>query len=172
MGCHFLFQGGLPDPGIKPESPVSPAPAGGFFTTESPGKSSSMDSSHPLKHKQKIKSINPTTARHKKNLAKSESEYVGFTCWSIIAFPGELTLLSQHLCRLDAKSSKSHVKILPVVPCMSLNLLCLECSDVGAEFGGEEPRVRRVQAVCRHSGMSASCPDILGPGYGHKGWGA
>ena len=55
---------------------------------------------------------------------------------------------------------------------MSLNLLCLECSDVGAEFGGEEPRVRRVQAVCRHSGMSASCPDILGPGYGHKGWGA
>ena len=30
---------------------------------------------------------------------------------------------------------------------MSLNLLCLECSDVGAEFGGEEPRVRRVQAA-------------------------
>ena len=28
----------LPDPGIKPMSPVSPALAGGFFTTEPPGK--------------------------------------------------------------------------------------------------------------------------------------
>ena len=27
----------LPDPGIKPKSPVSPALAGGFFTTEPPG---------------------------------------------------------------------------------------------------------------------------------------
>lgn len=39
-------------------------------------------------------------------------------------------------------------------------------------FGGEEPRVGRVQAVCRHSGMSASCLDVLSPGYGHKDWGA
>ena len=30
--------GDLPDPGIKPASPVSPALAGGFFTTELPGK--------------------------------------------------------------------------------------------------------------------------------------
>ena len=30
--------GDLPDPGIKAESPTSPALAGGFFTTESPGK--------------------------------------------------------------------------------------------------------------------------------------
>ena len=30
--------GDLPDPGIKPTSPVSPALAGGFFTTEPPGK--------------------------------------------------------------------------------------------------------------------------------------
>ena len=29
----------LPNPGIKPVSPVSPALAGGFFTTEPPGKS-------------------------------------------------------------------------------------------------------------------------------------
>ena len=35
VGCHFLLQGGLPDPGIEPESP---ALTGGFFTTESPGK--------------------------------------------------------------------------------------------------------------------------------------
>ena len=28
----------LPDPGIKPASPVSPALAGGIFTTELPGK--------------------------------------------------------------------------------------------------------------------------------------
>ena len=34
VGCHFLLQGNLPDPGIKP---ASPALAGGFFTTEPPG---------------------------------------------------------------------------------------------------------------------------------------
>ena len=34
MGCHFLLQGiFLVDPGIKPSSLVSPALAGGFFTT-------------------------------------------------------------------------------------------------------------------------------------------
>ena len=33
MGCHFLLQGDLPDPGIKPASLMSPALAGGFFTT-------------------------------------------------------------------------------------------------------------------------------------------
>ena len=33
--CHFLVQGKLPDPGIKP---ASPALAGGFFTTVSSGK--------------------------------------------------------------------------------------------------------------------------------------
>ena len=31
--------GDLPDPGIEPISPVSPALAGRFFTTEPPGKS-------------------------------------------------------------------------------------------------------------------------------------
>ena len=30
----------LPDPGIKPTSPVAPALAGGFFTSEPPGKPS------------------------------------------------------------------------------------------------------------------------------------
>ena len=38
-GLPFL-SGDLPNPGIKSESPVSPALAGGFFTTEPPGKSS------------------------------------------------------------------------------------------------------------------------------------
>ena len=32
-GLSFPTPGGLPDPGIKPKSPVSPALAGGFFTT-------------------------------------------------------------------------------------------------------------------------------------------
>ena len=30
--------GDLPDPGIEPESPAFPVLAGGFFTTEPPGK--------------------------------------------------------------------------------------------------------------------------------------
>ena len=34
-GCHFLLQGDLPDPKIKPMSPALP---GGFFTPELPGK--------------------------------------------------------------------------------------------------------------------------------------
>ena len=32
VGCHFLLRG-LPDPGIEPTSPTSPALAGRFFTT-------------------------------------------------------------------------------------------------------------------------------------------
>ena len=35
--------GGLPDPGTKPISLVSPALAGRFFTTEPPGKPSDVD---------------------------------------------------------------------------------------------------------------------------------
>ena len=38
MGWCFLVQGDLPNPGIKPASPVSPAFAGRFFTTEPPGE--------------------------------------------------------------------------------------------------------------------------------------
>ena len=38
VGCYFLLQQNLPDPGIEPESPASPALAGGFFTTAPPGK--------------------------------------------------------------------------------------------------------------------------------------
>ena len=37
-GLPFPAPGGLPDPGIAPWSPVSPAVAGGLFTTEPPGK--------------------------------------------------------------------------------------------------------------------------------------
>ena len=37
-GLPFLSPADLPDPGIEPESPKSPALAGGFFTTEPPGK--------------------------------------------------------------------------------------------------------------------------------------
>ena len=35
MGCHFLLLGDPPDPGIEPASPTF---AGGFLTTEPPGK--------------------------------------------------------------------------------------------------------------------------------------
>ena len=34
----FPTPGDLPDPGMEPWSPASPALAGGFFTTEPPGK--------------------------------------------------------------------------------------------------------------------------------------
>ena len=37
-GLPFPFPGDLPNPGIKPMSPEFPALAGGFFTTEPPGK--------------------------------------------------------------------------------------------------------------------------------------
>ena len=36
--CHLLLRGNLPDPGIEPVTPVSPALTGKFFTTEPPGK--------------------------------------------------------------------------------------------------------------------------------------
>ena len=37
-GLPFLPPGDLPKPGIKPASLMSPALAGGFFTTEPPGE--------------------------------------------------------------------------------------------------------------------------------------
>ena len=37
VGCRFLLQG-LPNPGIEPTSPASPALGGGFFSTVPPGK--------------------------------------------------------------------------------------------------------------------------------------
>ena len=40
MGCHILLQWNLPHAGIKP---TSPALAGGFFTTEPPGKALDKD---------------------------------------------------------------------------------------------------------------------------------
>ena len=40
-GLPFPSPGDLPDPGVETASPVSPALAGRFFTTEPPGKPSS-----------------------------------------------------------------------------------------------------------------------------------
>ena len=37
-GLPFPTPGDLPDPGIEPSSPASPAWAGRFFTTSTPGK--------------------------------------------------------------------------------------------------------------------------------------
>ena len=42
-GLPFPPPGYLPDPGIEPVSPASPALADIFFTTESPGKLSSKE---------------------------------------------------------------------------------------------------------------------------------
>ena len=42
-GLPFPTPGDLSNPGIKPKSSVSPALAGGFFTTEPPGKPISKD---------------------------------------------------------------------------------------------------------------------------------
>ena len=42
-GLPFPSAGDLPSPGIEPASPVSPALAGRFFTTESPGKPNGGD---------------------------------------------------------------------------------------------------------------------------------
>ena len=42
VGFYALPPGDLPDPGIQPTSPTSPALAGGFFTTEPPGKSNKL----------------------------------------------------------------------------------------------------------------------------------
>ena len=39
-GLPFPSPGDLPDSGIKPPSPASPVVAGGFLTTEPPGKPS------------------------------------------------------------------------------------------------------------------------------------
>ena len=41
-GLPFPPPGDLPDPGIEPVFPVSPAVTGGFFTTEPSGKPSEM----------------------------------------------------------------------------------------------------------------------------------
>ena len=45
MGCHALLQGDLPGPGIEPISLMSPALAGGFFTTSATWASYYMDTS-------------------------------------------------------------------------------------------------------------------------------
>ena len=44
VGCHFLLQGGLPDPGIIPVSPASFALAGGFFITSATWEVPNADS--------------------------------------------------------------------------------------------------------------------------------
>ena len=42
-GLPFPTAGDLPDPGIKPMSPVSPALTGRFLTTEPPGKPQTLE---------------------------------------------------------------------------------------------------------------------------------
>ena len=42
VGCHFLLQGHVPNPGIEPTSVVSPALAGGFLSLALPDKPHSV----------------------------------------------------------------------------------------------------------------------------------
>ena len=44
VGCYFLLQGNLPDPGIEATPPESPALPGGFFITAPPGIAGSINS--------------------------------------------------------------------------------------------------------------------------------
>ena len=43
VGCHFLPWGNLPDPGMETLSLVSPALAGGFFTSSTPWEAPKLD---------------------------------------------------------------------------------------------------------------------------------
>ena len=64
MDLPFRPPGDLPDPRIELESPVSPALAGGFFTTEPPGKPSPSVSQYEIFHSVTIiKSIQTQTSR-------------------------------------------------------------------------------------------------------------
>ena len=47
-GLPFPHTGDLPDPGVEPASPVSPALAGGFFTTVPSGKPQGNDSKYEI----------------------------------------------------------------------------------------------------------------------------
>ena len=49
-GLPFPPPGDLPEPGIKPKSPVSSALAGGFFTTELPGKPNGVNCIYHVVH--------------------------------------------------------------------------------------------------------------------------
>ena len=55
MGCHFLLQENLPDPGIEPMSLASPALALGFYTTAPPG---TLTVCLPLKKKKRTHTYN------------------------------------------------------------------------------------------------------------------
>ena len=48
-GLPFPSPGDLPNPGIELTSPVSPALAGGFFTTGPPGKTFTANRKNPRK---------------------------------------------------------------------------------------------------------------------------
>ena len=50
-GLPFPCPGDLPNPGIKPRFPVSPALAGGFFTTEHVGENYGSNAQNNLKDK-------------------------------------------------------------------------------------------------------------------------
>ena len=70
--CHFLLQGNLPDPGIEPVSPASPALAGGFCPTESLGKMVQCVSIISSKFKSHIRSWSlGTTVQTNESLMRS-----------------------------------------------------------------------------------------------------
>ena len=89
-GLPFPFPGDLSDSGMEPVSPASPALAGAFFTTESPGK--------PLSEiYQVLKATEPTPASD----SQGRSVLTGsFSSWSLI-------ILSLIFCPVGSPSSAS-----------------------------------------------------------------
>ena len=59
MGCNFLLQENLSDPGIEPVTFASPALAGGFFITESPGKPTGLKSTQSYSELSAVAEVAP-----------------------------------------------------------------------------------------------------------------
>ena len=58
-GLQFPAPGDLPNLGIELESPVSPALAGGFFITESPGKPTGLKSTQSYSELSAVAEVAP-----------------------------------------------------------------------------------------------------------------
>ena len=65
VGCHFLLQGDLPNPGSEPVSLMSPALAGKFFTASATWEAQ-VFSEYWRNHVNKNKIKEPYTDHHKK----------------------------------------------------------------------------------------------------------
>ena len=109
-GLPFPPLGDLPNPGIKPMSPVSPALAAGFFTTEPPGKPQMAQYSHlrlyttyahlPVYFKPSLDYLSPIQMLHKQLLASRKFKF----CFSELS--GILSLNIFNLQLVEAKDAE------------------------------------------------------------------